>query len=252
MIITDTHFPDETIELLAGMESIAVLTGAGISAESGVATFRDKDGLWSRFNPAELASMDGFLANPQLVWDWYQYRRGIIDSVQPNPGHRALAEMEELFPRFTLSTQNVDRLHQSAGSRKVLELHGNIIDNFCVDCRKTFEFPTGEIEEIPRCECGGLIRPSVVWFGEMLPEDVLRASDMAARQAQVYFSIGTSAEVFPAAQLPLIAQNHGAVLVEINPHETQLSSVADFSLRMPAGEALPALVERIKQIRAAQ
>lgn len=192
------NFSEEFLQALSSARHVAVLTGAGISAESGVATFRDQDGLWQKFNPAELASMEGFMSNPALVWEWYQHRRGIIGGVEPNEGHKALAAMEQQFEKFTLITQNVDRLHQRAGSSAALELHGNLVENYCMDCRAVYHFADekAELRENPRCrDCSGLVRPAVVWFGEMLPVETLRAAQIAAQDCQVFLSIGTSAEV---------------------------------------------------------
>jgi NAD-dependent deacetylase len=165
------NVPEILLERLAEADHVVVLTGAGVSAESGIKTFRDPDGLWAKFNPAELASVDGFMSNPDMVWNWYQHRREIINSTKPNPGHFAIAKMQELFPKFTLITQNVDRLHQKAGSKEVFELHGNIIENHCFKCQQPFDDEIDyESKSPPKCKlCGGLIRPSVVWFGEMLP-----------------------------------------------------------------------------------
>ncbi|HPO63524.1 MAG TPA: Sir2 family NAD-dependent protein deacetylase, partial [Candidatus Kapabacteria bacterium] len=162
------EIPNELLEILHKVRKVVVLTGAGVSAESGIATFRDPNGLWTKMNPAELASVQGFMSNPKLVWSWYEHRRDIISSTKPNPGHYSIAEMQEIFTDFTLITQNVDRLHQAAGSKNVIELHGNIIDNHCQKCKKPFKGETSlPDEELPKCpECGGMIRPSVVWFGE--------------------------------------------------------------------------------------
>ena len=250
-------FSDNLLQTLGEARKIAVLTGAGISAESGVATFRDPDGLWSKFRPEELASMDGFLKNPNLVWEWYQARREVIDRVKPNAGHTTLAEMqrwyEEREGRFTLITQNVDRLHQQAGSREVIELHGNIIDNYCSRCKKPHEYrytTDPDVKEPPRCTyCGGMIRPAVVWFGEMLPPDALEAAQEAAETCEVFFSIGTSAEVYPAAGLPIEAKRAGALFIEVNPNPTAITRFADVSISAPSGEALPAL---FSALRAAQ
>ncbi len=238
---------EQLIEILIKSMNVTVLTGAGVSAESGVSTFRDPDGLWSKFNPQELASMDGFLSNPQLVWDWYNYRRKIIYQVKPNPGHYAIAEFEKLFPNFNLITQNVDRLHQRAGSTKVIELHGNIIENYCKDCKKEFHFED-IIEKVPKCDyCGGLIRPAVVWFGEMLPIEALKQSEILAMKSDVFICVGSSLEVYPAAGLPLLAKNYGAVIVDINPNKSALSHYMDFVLNYPSGEILPKIVELIKE-----
>lgn len=244
---------DTVVERLAEARHVAVLTGAGISAESGVATFRDPDGLWARFSPQELASMDGFLANPQRVWEWYRHRREVIEGVEPNAGHRALAELQRWVPGVTVITQNVDRLHQRAGSYTVLEVHGNLVENRCSVCG---EADAGEpqggdaADDLPRCRhCNGLLRPNVVWFGEDLPEDVFREAEEAATDADVFLSVGTSAEVYPAAGLPLLARRHGAFVVEINPNGTSLSQYAHHSIRMTSGTALPAIVERLVEYR---
>jgi NAD-dependent deacetylase len=238
-------------ERLATAERFAALTGAGVSAESGVATFRDPNGLWAQFRPEELASMQGFLANPERVWQWYQYRRHVIESVRPNPAHFALAQLETLVPDWTLITQNVDRLHHRAGSRRVLELHGNLEENHCSRCGTPYHQEIdADAPAPPHCPaCGGLIRPSVVWFGEMLPADVLADAERAARRAEVFFVIGTSAEVYPAAALPLMAWERGATLIEINPTATHLSTIVHAAIRQPAGVAMPALVELIAALR---
>jgi len=240
---------ERLLEKLAKAKSVAVLTGAGVSAESGIKTFRDPDGLWTKLNPAELASMDGFMANPKLVWSWYQHRREIIHNTKPNAGHYAIAKMQDMFPQFKLITQNVDRLHHSAGSKEVIELHGNIIENHCVKCKSPFH---GEVnladEELPRCpQCGGYIRPSVVWFGEMLPEGAMNQAEMAAINCNVFFSVGTSGEVYPAANLPIIAKQSGAFVVEVNPNITVISRYCDEHLSAPSGVALPALLEAYQQ-----
>jgi len=242
--------PQQLIEILAKAKSVAILTGAGVSAESGIATFRDPDGLWSRFNPAELASASGFMSNPELVWQWYNYRRNIIYSAKPNPGHHAIAEMEDLYHDFTLITQNVDGLHQTAGSKKVYELHGSIIQNHCFDCNKPYDEEIDvSSKKLATCNsCGGKIRPSVVWFGEMLPEKTLRESERAAGNSDVFFSMGTSGEVFPAAGLPAMAKANNAITVDINPTPTQLSKAADYYLPYTTGEILPTLLDRLKPI----
>ncbi len=223
-------------------------TGAGISAESGVPTFRGKEGLWTKFKPEELASITGFLANPDLVWEWYQHRRRVIEEVQPNPAHYALVEMEMLFPDFVVITQNVDRLHHRAGSTHVIELHGNLEENYCLHCGEPYTEPIDlSQKQVPHCpHCGGLIRPAVVWFGEMLPEAAFAAAEQAARNADLLLSIGTSGEVFPAAQIPVLARTHGAVVIEVNPEPTMISSYAHLILRLPASKALPALVALLK------
>lgn len=241
--------------LLVKAQQIAVLTGAGISAESGVATFRDPDGLWAQFRPEELASMDGFLKNPDRVWQWYQARRDVLEKVQPNPGHKALATLQEYCrdagKKYTLITQNVDRLHHRGGSTGVLELHGNIVENFCARCHKPHDYQYAQSPaqtEPPRCTyCGGQIRPAVVWFGEMLPADVFAEAEGASESCDVFLSIGTSAEVYPAAALPLLAKRSGATLVEINPNPTLLTSNADLVFGYAAGEILPRIMEVVTE-----
>lgn len=236
------------VNVLKNAKHVAILTGAGVSAESGIKTFRDPDGLWAKFNPAELASVDGFMSNPELVWEWYQMRRDVINKSKPNPGHFAIAEMEQIFPKFTLITQNVDRLHQQAGSKNIYELHGNIIDNHCLKCNKSHKNKSLEsTDKLPTCEyCGGMIRPSVVWFGEMLPSDALFNSEQAAINCDVFFSIGTSAEVYPAANLPVLAKRNGAYFIEINPNRTSISSYADDVINSTSAEVLPLIVELLK------
>jgi NAD-dependent deacetylase len=216
---------------LRDAERVAVLTGAGVSAESGVATFRDPDGLWARFSPQELASMDGFLANPERVREWYEYRLQVIDSVQPNVGHYALAKLEEQVPHFTLITQNVDRLHQRAGSKNVLEVHGNLVENRCNTC---WWIDDAHNHTLTCAQCGGMMRPNVVWFGENLPADVFKAAEDAARNCDVFLTIGTSAEVYPAAGLPYEARNFGAFVVEINPNRTEFTPYAHIALQLPS------------------
>ena len=224
---------------------VVALTGAGISAESGVPTFRDAlTGLWARFDPRELATPSAFARNPKLVWDWYAARREALASVVPNPGHAALARMDALVPDFLLATQNVDGLHARAGSRRLVELHGNIARVKCSrEHRVVAEWPEPTDGLPPRCpHCGAFLRPDVVWFEEMLPEDALARADEAARRAELMLVIGTSAEVWPAAGLAHTAKAAGARVVEVNPEATPLSALADDVLRAPAGIALPALV----------
>ena len=242
--------PSLTRDRLARAGEVVAFTGAGVSAESGVPTFRGPGGIWGKFKPEELASMDAFLRNPALVWEWYAHRRTIMGSVRPNPGHEALARMERLFPRFAVVTQNIDNLHRRAGSRTVYELHGNIERSYCMRCGRTAA--EGDLPRpgmAPRCACGGLIRPDVVWFGEMLPEDAWEASAGAAARADVFFSIGTSAEVYPAASLPYLARRSGAYLVEINPEPTPLTGTADEFLQGPSGGILPVLAGRVEALR---
>jgi NAD-dependent deacetylase len=245
-------FPDELISLLANANHVAVLTGAGISAESGVPTFREaQTGLWERYNPEELATPRAFIGNPKLVWEWYAWRRELIAEVEPNPAHYALVDMARHLPQFTLITQNIDSLHHRAGSKDVIELHGNISRTKCFDCGvKLFDQQELELDiysdQLPRCDyCGGLLRPDVVWFGETLPMEALNRAYDASRSCDLFFSIGTSALVQPAASLPTQAISQGIPAIEVNPQTTPLSATMTFVLNGPAGEVLPALVKRV-------
>ncbi len=230
-------------ELLADTERIAVLTGAGISAESGVPTFRGKDGLWKNFRAEDLATPDAFRENPTLVWEWYDWRRTLVAEKQPNPGHFSLARLERQVPEFTLITQNVDGLHDLAGSQRPLKLHGDIWSVRCTRCDyRGTERQTPLAEIPPRCSCGSLLRPDIVWFGEMLPEKVIEEAWQAALAAEVFMVVGTSALVQPAASLPMQAKQNGALLIEVNLEETPLSPHADHVLLGPSGTLLPQLI----------
>ncbi len=242
--------PETLLERLLAARQVTVFTGAGISAESGVPTFRGNEGLWKKFRPEELANLTAFMKNPDLVWEWYQARRTIISSVQPNAGHFAIAEMERLLPAVAVITQNVDNLHRRAGSRTVVELHGNIERNYCLSCGTVWSGPDlPEGPGVPRCTrpgCGGLIRPDVVWFGELLPEDAWDHAVRASAGADVFLSVGTSGVVYPAASLPATARQQGAFLVDINPERTPLSAAADLFLEGPSGAILPAVVAGLR------
>lgn len=242
--MTDLEFSAGLVATLRNAQRFAVLTGAGISAESGVPTFRDaQTGLWAKFKPEELATPEAFQRNPKLVWEWYALRRARVKEVAPNPGHYALAELERRVPEFLLATQNVDGLHQRAGSRKIVELHGNITRTKCFDENVVVDqWPeTGEVP--PRCpRCGGWLRPDVVWFKEMLPVGAFEQALAATQRCEVFLSIGTSALVYPAAALPMEAGDAGAVVVEVNPQETPLTRHATHFLQGPSGRVLPALM----------
>lgn len=236
--------------------SLTVLTGAGISAESGIPTFREsQQGLWSRFNPEELATPQAFRQNPRRIMEWYRWRIDLIQGAEPNPGHLALVTLEEYCQNqqkeFCLLTQNVDNLHSRAGSTQVIELHGNIHRLKCFQCGQpsSFNLATWNPEEqLPSCsKCGELLRPDVVWFGENLSNAVVTRAFQAARTSDLFFAIGTSALVQPAAALPAEALEVGAVLVEINPHQTALSRRADYQLPFPAEEILPSLVHQLRE-----
>jgi NAD-dependent deacetylase len=241
------EIPEILIEKLARSHRIVFLTGAGVSAEAGVATFRGDGGIWSKMSPEELASVDGFMKNPQLVWEWYQHRRVLMHDVKPNAGHYAIAELEKMYPETTLITQNIDSLHARAGSTNILELHGNISRNKCFKCGRFYEKEINPNGEIPHCDCGGVIRPDVVWFGEMLPKEVISKAFQAAERAELFFSVGTSAIVQPAASLPLIASHNNAFVVEINIEPTELTRRADLFLQGKSGETLPRIVERLRE-----
>jgi NAD-dependent deacetylase len=228
---------------------VVVLTGAGASAESGVPTFRDAlTGLWAQFNPADLATPQAFERDPKLVTQWYDERRMTALGCQPNAGHVALVDLQRQVHGFTLITQNVDRLHQRAGSTDVIELHGSLFVWRCVECGATREEAgPAFVEHPPRCEtCGGPRRPGVVWFGEMLPADALSAATAAAGTCDVFVSVGTSSVVYPAAGLVDVAKRAGATLIEVNPAATPLRGQMDLCLRGTAGAVLPAVVESLE------
>ncbi len=228
---------------LGAAKSVAVLTGAGISAESGIPTFRGPGGVWKTYRAEELATPQGFARDPKLVWEWYDWRRSVIAEAQPNAGHRALAEIERRVPQFSLVTQNVDGLHDRAGSRNVLKVHGDIWTIRCTLCGKERRDLRRKIEPLPpHCSCGGLERPGVVWFGEGLPEDVWEDAVRATKESDLFFVIGTSAVVHPAAALVYLAKSSGAKVVEINVDDTPVSSTVDVCWRASAAEALPALL----------
>jgi len=237
------HHIDDVVTLLAGAHRVAVLTGAGISAESGVPTFRGQDGLWKNYRAESLATPEAFERDPALVWEWYDWRRGLIAPLSPNAGHRVLADWEGLFGELTVVTQNVDGLHAKAGSRNVVELHGNIWKLRC-----TREGTVEEIRETPLprlpplCpNCGSLRRPHIVWFGESLDPAVLDRAAEISRACQIMLVLGTSGIVHPAASLPYAAARAGAKIVEVNIEPTPLTPQADFFLPGKAGEVLPAL-----------
>jgi NAD-dependent deacetylase len=249
MSVISDEIPPKLIHLLRRSEAITVLTGAGISAESGVPTFRAaQTGLWSQYNPAELATPEAFLDNPALVWEWYTWRRELIAAAQPNPGHYSLVEMEKQVSDFSLITQNVDGLHRVAGSQNLIELHGNIQRTKCSADNTIINRWSNVGEVPPRCpDCNNYLRPDVVWFGEDLHAGTLAAAQKKAAGCQVFFSIGTSSIIYPAASLPQIALDNAAVVVEVNPQTTPLTPSATFKLSGPAGEVLPPLIEKTWQ-----
>lgn len=228
---------------IASARHVAVLSGAGVSAESGIPTFRGNGGLWKGRDPMSLATPEAFEENPELVWEFYHWRRGIVAAAQPNPGHVALAKLETLIPKLTLISQNVDRLHQRAGSKNVLEIHGNLSEIRCVACDWKTDPGLDPLPALPRCEaCGKLARPCVVWFGEALPPTVFHDAGKAATEAEVFLVVGTSAAVYPAAGLATLASRVGNRVVEINVEPTHLSDLVDVGLYGPSGEILPTLL----------
>lgn len=244
------HFKQEFIDKLQSAKKIVFFTGAGISAESGISTFRGKDGIWNKMKPEELANFNAFIRNPDLVWEWYQHRRDIVHKAAPNAGHIAIAELEKFY-EVTVVTQNIDNLHRRAGSTKIFELHGNIERNFCVDCHTFYNPPDFELtNQVPKCKkCGGLVRPDVVWFGEMLPQDEFSEGENAARWSDICFVVGTSAIVYPAAYIPITAKQSGSYIVEINIEPTEMSKIADYSIYGKSGEILPEILQAIKKVK---
>jgi len=242
---------DELAGLVRSARAVAVMTGAGISAESGVPTFRGPDGLWRNHSATELATPAAFARDPALVWQWYQWRQGLIGRAQPNAGHLALARLQARVPEFALITQNVDGLHQRAGSTNVIELHGSIWRARCARACGVVRELAGPVAgaatagdsaaELPTCPCGALLRPDVVWFGEALDEGHLDRAVHAARHCDVFLVVGTSALVYPAAGLPVIAADGGAVVAEVNVDDTPLTPHAAVLLRGRAADLLPAL-----------
>jgi len=228
---------------LAEATNIAVLTGAGISAGSGVPTFRGAGGLWREYKPEDLATPEAFGRDPKLVWEWYDWRRGVIAKAAPNAAHKALVELERRKPGFTLITQNVDGLHDLAGSGKMLKLHGDIWRMRCTECGANFPNRRVPLPKIPpHCACGGMARPGVVWFGEPMPEGMMKEAEHAVSSAQVFLVIGTSAVVYPAAGLIPYAKQSGAKVIEINTEPTPATAIVDCALQGPASEILPALL----------
>jgi NAD-dependent deacetylase len=228
-------------------EKIVFVTGAGISQESGIPTFRGKDGLWRKYDAIQLATIDAFYENPKLVWEWYEERRKNILAAQPNAGHITIADLEK-YKQVRVLTQNIDGLHQRAGSNHVYELHGSIITIKCTVCDFK-EKITGSFPELPpRCKCGKMLRPDVVWFGEALPQKVWSDAMIHANSCNLMFVVGTSLEVSPANMLPVYARQNGATLVEVNPEETPMSESMDLSIRSPSAKALPELLSIVSEL----
>lgn len=238
------------IQVIEKAKRIGILTGAGISADSGIITFRGKNGLWNNIEVQKLATLKGFLNNPEFVWQWYDERRREIAANKPNPGHLTLASLEKHFDKISIITQNVDGYHQKAHSTEVIELHGSIWEFKCMGCEKiikNFDAPLKDLS--PKCDCGGLQRPNVVWFGEAIPQKGLDESLKIASECDIFFVIGTSAIVQPAASIPIIAKRSKAYLVEINLEDTPLTKQTDISFKGKAKDILPELLKEIKKIK---
>lgn len=237
------------LQRLSKAKEIVFFTGAGISAESGIPTFRGKDGIWNKLKPEELANFNAFIRNPLMVWEWYNHRKRIIHDSHPNAGHLAIAEMQIFFDKVTVVTQNIDNLHRRAGSKNIYELHGNIERNYCVNCHTFYNEELDFSKGVPKCKCGGLIRPDVVWFGEYLPEDQFEGGEKVSISSDIFFVVGTSAVVYPAAGLVHSAKRAGSFVVEINIEETEISSICNDSYFGEAGKILPEIVAELKKMK---
>jgi len=236
---------EQIIDQIKNFKKIAVVTGAGISQESGIPTFRGKDGLWRNYDAMKLATIDAFYDNPKLVWEWYNERRKNIFQAQPNLGHKAIAELEK-YAEVAVLTQNIDGLHHKSGSSKVLELHGSIVKIKCSVCDYKEEILTEILDLPPHCKCGNILRPDVVWFGESLPQDVWQNAIIFASQCDLMIIVGTSLVVSPANTLPIYAKQNNATLIEINPENTEMSEEMDIVIRNTSAEVLPKLVSLFK------
>ncbi|MCU0480141.1 MAG: NAD-dependent deacylase [Anaerolineae bacterium] len=247
---------EETIiRIIKNAKRPVVLTGAGVSKESGIPTFRDAmDGLWAQYDPQQLATPRAFAQNPKLVWDWYEYRRGLVNHAKPNAGHITLAQMEKLYPKMWIITQNVDNLHEQAGSTRIIRLHGNIAETVCYNHCRGERIPIDKADFVwdadqstpPRCpHCGGYLRPNVVWFEENLPAKAMQDAFNVATRCDVMLVVGTSGIVSPASDLPHVALHNGAALIEINPEESALTRYMDAHLKGASGVVLPSLLGMI-------
>jgi NAD-dependent deacetylase len=236
---------EQAADIITSTKSLFVLTGAGISAESGIPTFRGAQGLWKNYSATDLATPQAFERNPVLVWEWYQWRQGLISKAGPNPGHHALVAFEKKIPHFLLLTQNVDNLHQRAGSKNVLELHGNIFRTRCLQCGKIAAYKNTENDPLPKCSCQGLLRPDVVWFGETIPQHIWHESQKFLKQADTALICGTSGVVWPAASIPEIARLNNVQTIEINLEPTPVTAIVDLSIIGKTGEVLPDIARAI-------
>ncbi len=243
------QIPDTLIERLKEAQRVCIITGAGISAESGVPTFRGKDGLWRQYRAEELATPQAFARDPKLVWEWYNWRRSLIYPLKPNPAHEAVTAMDSHYPDFLLITQNVDGLHRKAGTRRMVEVHGNIWRVRCTREGTISERIQQDLGELPPvCEkCGAILRPDVVWFGESLPLEALNRSIGFVSACDLMIVIGTSAVVYPVAGFPWTAKQKGATVIEINAEQTPITEIADYSMIGKAGEIMPLLVKGLSR-----
>ncbi len=239
---------EKAAESLKRARAVVVSTGAGMSKESGIPTFRDApNALWAKFNPEQLATQEGFRKDPALVWRWYAERREMIGRAKPHAGHAAIAAMETMFDKFTLITQNIDDLHRKAGSKNLIEIHGNIFRFKCLDQGHPIETLPDSEDVPPRCICGSLIRPDVVWFGELLPAEAVDRAYQALETCDAILVVGTSGMVYPAAGFPSVARQRGARVIEVNTEPTPMMGDADICLEGPAGEIVTELLSTIKK-----
>jgi len=238
---------EKVVERLAQTKSLLVITGAGISAESGIPTFRGADGLWKSYRAEELATLDAFERDPETVWQWYDWRRGIIGKAEPNPGHLAIKELEDMFGNFLLITQNVDGLHGRTGINNIVEIHGNLWRVRCTREGKTSMLMDVPLKSIPpKCDCGAVLRPDVVWFGESIPSYALELSFSVLEQCDTLIVVGTSGVVYPVASFPQTVKGNGGYVMEVNVEPTPISAIADASLYGNSGDILPMLVKWLR------
>ncbi|MGH8490621.1 MAG: SIR2 family NAD-dependent protein deacylase [Gammaproteobacteria bacterium] len=248
--VDEFNISESLRQSLRQARKVVVFTGAGVSAESGIPTFRDAmNGLWSQYRPEDLATREAFRANPKLVWEWYEWRRALVAKAQPNAAHVGIARLQDCVPELTIITQNVDGLHHAAGSRGVLELHGNIRRSKCFACERIALEWSCDRETPPRCpHCGGRLRPDVVWFAEPLPKKTFSIAQAAAETCDVLFSIGTSSLVYPAAELPQRAHAARVTVIQINPVPTPLSQIAAVNFYGKASAIVPAMLKAVWNI----
>jgi NAD-dependent deacetylase len=246
----DSHL-QQIASWLQNARRVSILTGAGVSKESGIPTFREaQTGLWAKYDPERLATPGGFKSDPKLVWQWYDHRRQLLSSIKPNPGHIAVAELEKLAQNVSVITQNVDGLHMLAGSSNVIELHGSLQSFICFDNHHSIDNIAIGLKEPPTCnECGSLVRPNVVWFGEMLPEGIFEKAHKLVCNCDLLFVIGTSGMVQPSASLPLTAKLQGVKVIEINPEATPITDIANIFLQGQSGQLMPRIVDAYKKQR---